>query len=269
MMTLLKPLIKTSLLPFGMIAVQSGISLLVYHKVGGTLPLDIDMPPALLERQFTYLAQTGQVISYEDGITALQTGMPNTTPRYVLTFDDGFEDFYTIVWPILKALNLPAILFVTTGFVEDGITPLSTGYTVSPVTWDMLGHLHESKLVTLGAHTHTHPSLPDVSLDQAAEELSYPLKLFQQRLGFRPQHFAYPRALWNPDLETLVQQHYQTAVIGGGRRATPRHFTPYRIPRVPIRASDGWFFFRAKLRGWLHYEETAYATLRRLKRFVL
>ncbi|WP_375177139.1 polysaccharide deacetylase family protein [Marinobacter mobilis] len=36
----------------------------------------------------------------------------------VITFDDGYEDFYKYAYPILRELNIPATIFITTGFVN-------------------------------------------------------------------------------------------------------------------------------------------------------
>ncbi|MDX1824610.1 MAG: polysaccharide deacetylase family protein, partial [Thiohalomonadales bacterium] len=36
----------------------------------------------------------------------------------VITVDDGYRDFHDVAWPILKEFNVPATLFVTTGFVS-------------------------------------------------------------------------------------------------------------------------------------------------------
>jgi peptidoglycan/xylan/chitin deacetylase (PgdA/CDA1 family) len=134
---------------------------------------------------------------------------------------------------------------------------------VKPVTWEMLGEMAESGLVTLGAHTHTHPVLTEVSLSQVEEELAKPIDLFQRRLGIRPTHFCYPRAVWRDDIEQLVARYYRSAAVGGGTRAKPVGFHRYRIPRLPIRRSDGWKFFRAKIDGRMANEEELYSRLRR------
>jgi peptidoglycan/xylan/chitin deacetylase (PgdA/CDA1 family) len=131
----------------------------------------------------------------------------------------------------------------------------------------MLGEMAESGLVTLGAHTHTHPLLTEIGEEQLEEELAKPIDLFQERLGIRPLHFCYPRAVWRPDIEGLVMRYYQSAVVGGGRRAETANFDRFRIPRLPIRRSDGWRFFRAKVDGRMANEEELYSHLRRfLKR---
>lgn len=244
-----------------------GIYFLVYHKVGGQLPLDIDLPRPLFRRQLEFLSHTNRVVAYEQALAALQNGRTLAGDLFVLTFDDGYKDFYTDVFPLLVEYDLPAILFVTTGFVEGGITPLTApALEVRSVTWEMVGQMQESGLINFGAHTHTHPNLVGQSTERVAEELEKPIQLFRERVGLDLEHFAYPRAIWDEKTERLVRERYRSAVIGSGQKATSMAFDPYRIPRIPVRASDGWIFFRAKLRGWLEAEERLYAILRQLSR---
>lgn len=244
---------------------QPGVNMLIYHSVTNQLRLELDLPYVTFQRQLEFLAQTNQVIGYDQAVTRLKTGRSFSKDSYVLTFDDGYADFYTAVFPLLRRLQLPAILFINTGFVETRVPyPLlpQRRQPVKPVSWDMLGEMVVSGLVTLGAHTHTHPELITVPPSQVEEELSKPIQLIKQRLGITVNHFAYPRALWNENVERLVSQYYHSAVIGGGYKATTTQFHPYRIPRIPIRRSDGWLFFRAKMQGWLANEEQFYQKFR-------
>jgi peptidoglycan/xylan/chitin deacetylase (PgdA/CDA1 family) len=259
--------IKSALLVAGMMRppTRVGCTYLIYHSVNGGLSIELDLSPAMLERQIDYLALTSQVIDYDSALCNLQDGVSQPSGAIVLTFDDGYLDFYTNVFPLLQRWHLPATLFVTTGFVEEGVAYPMLSFPqleVKPVTWEMLGEMAESGLVTLGAHTHTHPVLTEVTLPQIEEELAKPIDLFQQRLGIRPRHFCYPRAVWRPDIEQLVARYYQSAAIGGGTRAKTAGFHRFRIPRLPIRRSDGWRFFRAKVDGRMANEEEVYSHLR-------
>jgi hypothetical protein len=56
----------------------------------------------------------------------------------------------------------------------------------------------------------------------------------------------------------MVARYYETAVVGGGEEATSVAFQPYRIPRLPIRRSDGWRYFQAKVEGQMANEEAFY-----------
>lgn len=243
-----------------------GITLLGYHSVAGRLPLELDLPFPIFRRQLEILAAQGSVLAYEEALACLAAGERPSKPRWVLTFDDGYEDFYTHVFPLLEALRLPAILFVTTGFVDDGVPyPLLArpDLAAAPVTWPMLAEMAVSPWVTLGAHTHTHPPLAGLPAARLEEELVRPLERFQRELGLRPRHFAYPRAVWNPALAARVACHYESAVVGGGDAGAV--WDAYRIPRLPIRRSDGRWFFGPKLRGWLDAEERVYAFMHRLR----
>lgn len=266
---LLRKSLKVPLLipDLGKPSTANGYAFMIYHSVAGDLNFELDLPVALFRRQMEFLARAGCVIPYDKAVAALHSKNEPAQNAFVLTFDDGFANFYKNVFPVLKEFQIPATLFVTTGFVEDGIAYSIQRHRdhteAKPVTWEMLGEMAESKLVTLGAHTHTHPNLAGQSQDQVIEELAKPKALFRERLGLEVRHFAYPKALWNPAVEKLVAEYYDTAVISGGRKATPEHFNPHRIPRIPIRRSDGWLFFRAKMRGWLAGEEALYVRLRK------
>ena len=271
MKTLIRTGIKIPALMGGLLKPDQskGLHFLIYHGVSDQLDLELDLPFSIFRRQLEFLAQTKRVISYEAAFTFLRSGQPPPHDFFILTFDDGYLDFYTHAFPLLRKWKLPAILYITTDFIETGLPyPIMNrkgSEAAKPVTWDMLGEMIESGLVTIGAHTHTHPTLKDQPTDQLVEELAKPVDIFQKQLGITVPHFAYPRAVWHSNVEALVSEYYKSAVIGGGHKATPTTYHPYRIPRIPIRRSDGWLFFLAKMRGWLAQEEALYDKLRNMK----
>ena len=241
-----------------------GLFFLTYHKVDGASGLELDIAAAQFRRQMAYLAQRMKVVSLDQALSFLDAGLPLTDDLYVLTFDDGFRDFYTQAFPILQQHGLPAVLYVNTGFVETGITyPLEPiGRRDVPVTWGMLAEMADSGLVTLGAHTHTHPLLVDQPDDRIEEELGLPIDLIRRRTGMVARHFAYPLAVWDTRTEDLVKRYYASAAIGTGQIAYPGQVDPYRIPRISIRRSDSWRFFQAKVHGLMEREEVIYSRLK-------
>ena len=93
--------------------------ILMYHRIlkdefiNGLAPQEFD-------KQIAYIIKNFNVVSIEDLLRDVKN---NTVKPYslALTFDDGHYDFYVNAWPILKKYNLPASLYITTGFV-DGAT---------------------------------------------------------------------------------------------------------------------------------------------------
>jgi len=239
---------------------QPGVYFLLYHKVSGNLPIGIDLPHALFRRQMTHLARVGRVVSYDAALETLRTGRAPARDLFVLTFDDGYRDFYTHAFPVLQALRLPSTLFVTTRFVDEGVPCVMSrppDPPPLPVTWSMLREMHASGLLTVAAHTHTHAELPGQSPARIRDELVRPRALIEERVGASVRHFAYPRAVWDEVVEAEVRAVYASAAIAGWRKTTAAAFDAYRIRRLPILRRDGWLYFRAKLRGWLEQEERA------------
>jgi peptidoglycan/xylan/chitin deacetylase (PgdA/CDA1 family) len=245
-----------------------GVAFLIYHSVAGRTRLELDTPFPVFRRQIEHLAAAGGFVSYEEAVDALKRG-ELAGGRFVLTFDDGFADTAGLAFPLLRDLGVPFVVFATTGLLERDPAAMR-GWPhagrLPPMSWDELGALRDSGLVTVGAHGHTHANLDALGESQVQGEIGRSQELFRERLGFEPVHFAYPRAVRGAAADRVVRARYATAVVGGGRRATPSGIDTHAIPRVPVRRSDGWVYFREKIAGRLAGEERLYATLRRIRR---
>lgn len=248
---------------------RAGVAFLIYHSVAGRTRLELDTPFAAFRRQMERLAVAGGVLAYEEAVAGLASGADLPRGRQVITFDDGYEDTARLAFPVVRDLGLPIAVFATTGLLErdaDALRVWRHAARLPPLAWEDLGRMLESGLVTLGAHTHAHPDCDALPEAAVADEIERSAALFRRRLGCEPRHFAYPRARWAEAAEKVVRARYRTAVVGGGTLAVPRGFDPYRIPRVPVRRSDGLLFFGARVGGRLAAEERLYAALHGARR---
>lgn len=97
------------------------VAVLLYHGVvRDHEPL---LPPWMLtERQFRwqmeYLQKRYRVLPLTQVVKCLLAGRPLPPHSAVITFDDGFRNNYTVAYPILKELNLPATIFLVTGYID-------------------------------------------------------------------------------------------------------------------------------------------------------
>ncbi len=64
------------------------------------------------------LKQAGSALSMDDVVEHFRSGRPFPRRAFVVTFDDGFENNFSIAAPILKEFSVPATFYITTGFVE-------------------------------------------------------------------------------------------------------------------------------------------------------
>lgn len=240
---------------------RSSVSVLMYHRVSGDLKLELDLPFSLFERQLVWLSETTSVISYEEALVQLSSKCDSTRLKFVLTFDDAYEDFYTKVLPLLRRLQLPATLFVPTEFIDKPqLLPISRNLPnsrdkVKPMTWAQLREVSRDPLITIGAHTHTHPEMTSLSDQKIRDEIDCSSRRLYEELGFVPSHFAYPRGIWDQRVVNVVAQYYESATIIEGRLATSHNMKLHQVYRVPVRRSDGWRWFRARAKGKLFGEE--------------
>lgn len=245
------------------------VSILMYHRVTGDVDLELDLPFATFREQMAFLVQTGRVISLDAALTGLQYGWSDNGRRYVLTFDDAYEDFYTHAWPVLKKYGLPATLYVPTAFIESPMQSPVAGDVadkerLKPASWSMLEALAASELITIGGHTHTHPELPTLDDDAIVAELKQCDAMLEERLGVRVQHFAYPRGIWNYRVRSLIEARYRSVTRVDGGAALPGKSNPRHLPRIPMQRSDGMRWFRHRVDGRLAFEEKVIAAAKRV-----
>lgn len=105
----------------------------------------------------------------------------NSTGFYAtVTFDDVPDNFLTEAYSILKELQIPFTLFLTTSFLE------KPGY----INRNDLNQLLNEPLCTIGAHTLTHPMLRKV--DNAYQEITDSKRILEELTGRIIKYMAYP-----------------------------------------------------------------------------
>ena len=108
--------------------------------------------------------------------------------------------------------------------------------------------------MTLGAHTRSHPDLRTLTTQEVRDELEASNQEITERVGLVPEHFAYPYGFWSRTAADVVGELYSTAVLGGTPRPSSRP-DPLLLHRYPIQLSDGFAYFKARVRRGLRLEE--------------
>lgn len=244
---------------------RPGITILIYHRVGAGSGGQMDLDPAVFERQLSWLVDTQRIIPLDEAVaelapTAAGTGTTRTGAKraganragVVLTFDDGTTDWVDNVLPLLERYRVPATFYVATSFVDERREFPGQG---RPISWAGLTELASSQYVTIGSHTHRHMLLDRLDPTQIDEELDRATELLGEHLGVTPAHFAYPKAVaGSPAAEDAVRKRFRSAVLAGTRANRPGADL-HRLARSPIQASDAMGWFRHKARGRMHLED--------------
>lgn len=242
----------------------SGVTVLIYHRVGRRAQVEMDLAEDTFERQISELAEGGRVVDMDQALAFLNGSLPE--PSYnpvVITFDDGTSDFAEIAVPILVKYRTPALLYVSTEFLDSG---REFPYAGTPLSWDAARESTATGLITLGSHTHTHALLDRVDVATARDELDRSIERLSEETGLAPKHFAYPKALLGtPAAAELVRERFVSASISGTKRNVFLETDPYKLARSPIQARDGMHWFRRKVDGGLQLEDNLRGRINRLR----
>lgn len=240
---------------------QSGITILIYHRVGLGAGGEMDLDAALFSDQMQWLAENRRVISLDSALDELAETSP-AEPGVVVTFDDGTIDWLDVVAPVLETHEVPATFYVATRFVDERLEFPHGG---RPISWGALTELAASPLVTVGSHTHSHALLDRLAESDIDDELDRCSDLLAEHLGDRPQHFCYPKALPPaPAADAAVRSRFRSAVLAG-TKANVAGADPFTLSRSPIQASDATRWFRAKVDGGLGSEDDIRRALNRVR----
>jgi peptidoglycan/xylan/chitin deacetylase (PgdA/CDA1 family) len=214
-----------------------GITILAYHLVGAGTQSPVDLPIDVFRAQLHELKEHVHLLSLTDAVDRLEAGDESSRPAVVITFDDGFDNFRTHAWPILRHLELPCTLYVPTGFIE-GLTrtPLTGAEGLPPISWDALRDLSSDPLLTIGSHSWAHADMRTLPADELRSDLRRSRAILEHRTGRTVDHFCYPQAKWSRRVEREVGATYRTAVIAGGRRNIAGRCHRHRLGRIPLRS---------------------------------
>lgn len=106
---------------------KTGCFVLTYHRLGRAGDPFPHLDADLFRRQMEWIRQNCEPIaSGQAQHAALRPS--RTRPPVLVTFDDAYSDFYQHAYPVLKRLEIPAVCFVPTDYIDRRL----------PFWWDVL-----------------------------------------------------------------------------------------------------------------------------------
>lgn len=248
---------------------NSHVPILMYHSIsdnlfGKTHPYyQINTSPRIFGRQMKWLHDADYcTLSLPELQAAFECG--DIPPKaVVITFDDGYRDFYTDAFPSLRRYAFKATVFLATSRIQD--TPMRVEG-VDYLTWREVRELHAAG-IDFGSHTVTHPDLHSLGHEEIDYELGFSRATIEDQIGASVTSFAYPFAFPEEDssfktylADVLTNHGFDCGVSTILGRAASED-TRFFLPRLPVNSWDDYSLFRAKLEGgydWLHGPQWLY-----------
>ena len=204
-----------------------GFPILEYHMVTENPRPDAKpyvVPPEDFAAQLDYLAAEGYTtITPQDYARARKGKQQLPDKPIILTFDDGYEDNWRVVLPMLEERGMKAVFYMVTNSIGQ------PGY----LTWDNLFDM-ERRGMEIGSHTANHLPLTTLSPEKQREELRLSKLMLEWRGMKTIYSFSYPNGAYDDGIVAmLAEEEYLTAVTGEAGLNT-LETNPYLLRRVNI-----------------------------------
>lgn len=175
-----------------------GVSILMYHSIGFNNKFST-VSPEDFEAQLKFLNEHKyKILTLEEVFNRKETdALPEQS--VVITFDDGYRDFYTTAFPLLKKYSVPASLFVVTDHIG-GTMQTRQGQVFPIVSKEEILELQQSGLVHIYPHTMSHPKLSEINLGEAVTQIESSRKILEDLLGIKTPFFAYPFGIYTDEV---------------------------------------------------------------------
>lgn len=208
-------------------SVPEGVSVLMYHMIGDEQGNAAIMTEANLRIQMNYLRDHGyHPITMQELYDYVTKGAPLPEKPVCITFDDGYLDSYTIVYPMMKEYGFPWTLFLITDDV---------GKPYNRMSWDQLKEMANSHAVTIASHTLSHPKLHNLATRAEKEkEIVEANKALKYQLGIDNVWLAYPYGDYDDEVIDICKKAgIKMAVTTDAGRVHVGSF-PYDLKRAYI-----------------------------------
>ena len=208
-------------------SVPEGVSILMYHMIGDMKNKSSVLTEDNLLIQMQYLKDHGyHPITMQELYDYVTKGEKLPSKPVCITFDDGYLDSYTIVYPMMKEFGYPWTLFLITDDV---------GKSYNRMTWEQLKEMADSGAVTIANHTLSHPKLHNLPTRAEKEnEIIGANKALKYHLGIDNLWFAYPYGDYDDEVIDICKKAgIKLAVTTDAGRVHVGSY-PYDLKRVYI-----------------------------------
>jgi peptidoglycan/xylan/chitin deacetylase (PgdA/CDA1 family) len=204
------------------------IPVFTYHLVDSHIPTDrignaLTITPAQFEEQLRTLARL-----HARTLTAAQLvddlRRKAVPPRaVVLTFDDGYADARTVVFPLLERYHDVATFFVVSGNVG----------TPRHLSWADIRTMSRAGM-EIGGHGREHVDLTELDARGQLAQVAACARALRRWANINPITYAYPSGRYNATTLAVMHRARLAAAFSEDPGEVRSLDNPYRLPRIRV-----------------------------------
>ena len=215
----------------------------MYHSISESATAKFKpfaVPTTLFAQQMAYLKQqayTPMTVT-EFVNTRIQKDVYALPERpVILTFDDGFADFFTEAFPILQQYGFPATLYAATAYINGTSRWMQNeGEGERPMlTWEQLFEISKHG-IECGGHSHCHRQLDTLPRSVVREEIAQCKRLLESHLHQEVLSFAYPHGYHTVAIKQLIREAGFTSACAVKYMMSSETSDPFALPRLLVSA---------------------------------
>ncbi len=246
-------------------------------------------PPALFEHIIQCMIKHGYGFLSTQELQTLLEEKKESYNKVLITLDDGWRGNLDLL-PIIEKYRVPITIFISTEPALEGnywweyashhgqeaitnvedvedykklpesdfrekIALLKENITLerSSMTLEEVKKISRHELVTIGAHTWSHPILKNCSYNSQLKELTDSKEMLESWIGKPVNYLAYPNGDYNKDtLEIVEKAGYQLCFTVQPDTINPAKTKTMEIPRISIEDEQGKYESLSKAVGAWH-----------------
>jgi peptidoglycan/xylan/chitin deacetylase (PgdA/CDA1 family) len=102
---------------------QHPFIILLYHRLVDDRSKYLSKGPVVhhhikhFKNELRYLKKNFEILSMDEAVQRMKLGLGFKRPSVAITFDDGYQDNYTLAYPVLKKHGVSATIYLTTSLI--------------------------------------------------------------------------------------------------------------------------------------------------------
>jgi peptidoglycan/xylan/chitin deacetylase (PgdA/CDA1 family) len=213
------------------------------------------------ERQMEYLKNKGyETITFRD---LSQDPSLDLYKKVILTFDDGYEDNYSLLFPILKRYGFTAVIYLVTQ-AKSNLWGMAEGEPVLNLMDAAQVKEMSDYGIEMGGHTQTHVDLLKVDSATGKREILGNKEDVQKLTNKAPLSFAYPYGAIGPDVKNHLREAGYKYAVSTNKGPDLFNEDLFQVKRIEIRPKTTLRSFKRKVSG-KYFEPSFFSILFKIK----